>query len=250
MGQIERIVQKLKKQGRGYLAALVATLCFEFKHVLKSARVYFHGKRRKFQYHGLNPTTITKTQAAKNPILLLHGNYHNQSAWLELAQKIHKADPERPIYTLNMPVGYIVPKHYTLINRKIKSIQRQYERWGTIPPIHLIGHSMGGFLAQLIGLTRGTLKHLNGIRHDIGKIILLGSVFNEKQCKSFRPLQKNSEYKNRIYQIDGKYDLLVDKEVRQTSTILPQNFLEVPCGHLGLLHSNRVHNQIMKWLNE
>lgn len=97
------------------------------------------GETDTFHEYGLNPTELSESQKEYAPALLIHGNYHNQSAWLPLAKYLHDTSYPGPIFTVNLPSGPITDRDYEIINHKCAEIRRLTEI-----PIAMIGHSRGG----------------------------------------------------------------------------------------------------------
>ena len=116
---LSRLIGFFNNHGLNGACTVLGTLLLEPHHAFRAGLDYFTGKKREFHYYGLNPASLTPEQAIKNPILLLHGSLHNQSAWLKLAEKLQQT-ALGPIYTLNLPHGYIGSEDYVRLEQKAK----------------------------------------------------------------------------------------------------------------------------------
>lgn len=172
-----------------------------------------------FNFYNLNPTELKDEQLEKRPILLIHGNCHNQTAWLSLASGLEESDLG-PVFTVDLPSGSVTEKDYEIVNEKIAAIQALYNKH---VKIDVVGHSRGGY----IGYTLKSQHH----PEDIGKVIRLGSISNEKKHED-------------LYEITGEFDVLVTAK----SVLDKEHQMEVDTGHLGLMYSPEAHKQIIQWL--
>ncbi|MBS0626069.1 MAG: hypothetical protein JSS32_08475 [Verrucomicrobia bacterium] len=225
-------------------AAALGTLLIEPGPALRSGLSFPLTWKKQFVYHTLNPKKITLEQAQKRPILMIHGNYDRQTAYLPLAKKLKTADVG-PIYTISLPSGAITKTDYQLLSEKIAEIKAQYSEHGVDDPkIDLIGHSRGGHLAQSITwaeeLADGDRYYRRERAQDIGKVITLGSVLDQEEIDRYRKIDPN--FDDQTFEIVGKYDILV------TAPSLVKTGIAVDTGHLGILHSDTAHRQIIEWL--
>lgn len=107
------------------------------------------GMGKNLHKFGLNPTEITESQAKYQPVLLLHGNLHNQSAWLPLAEFLYHKKYQGPVFTVNLPSLEITEADYEIINNKVYEIMDLYARQNEFDvKITVIGHSRGALLAD------------------------------------------------------------------------------------------------------
>ncbi|PIS01339.1 MAG: hypothetical protein COT84_02825 [Chlamydiae bacterium CG10_big_fil_rev_8_21_14_0_10_35_9] len=231
-----------------YVAAMVTgTLLTEPVSALKAALLYPLGWKKNFNFIGMNPKSITKEQSEKRPILLLHGNLHNQSAWISFAKKLRKENLG-PVYTLNLPNHSFSSADKTLVEEKITEILKQYRKWNNQNvKIDVIGHSRGATVATCVGLKEDTWLFKEGCpsfylsevekRAEIGKVIKIGYPTTQWYID-------NVQITNHLYEIYGTRDVLAPK-----SSNLSQKF-EVNTGHLGLLYSSSVHNKAIEWLKD
>lgn len=225
-------------------SSILGTVLTEPVQGIKSGFNYPYNWKKHFNFYNLNPNSITEKQAEKRPLLLLHGDYHNQSAWLSFAEKI-KGSNLGPVYTVNLPNGNISINDYEIIHKKILLIKSQYKHHGQDNiKIDLIGHSRGGILAHRMAWT--TLNVDGEIywnrSDDIGKIIKIGSVLSQEEINHITRVDPN--FSHRLYEITGQYDALL----KDVSLCLPNHQVIVSRGHLGLLYSDYVHQLIMRWL--
>lgn len=217
------------------------TWIHEPKTNIKAALTFLLGVKKKFNFYNLNPI-ITESNAVKNPILLLHGNYHNQSAWLSLA-KILQKNNIGPVFTVNLHNGPVTEKDQWIVDEKVNSIKQQYYHLGRKDVrIHLVGHSRGALLAFLYSLDQDNNKKnvIQNWREDIGRIIRMGhpTTIEEKQILA-TPLL------NSLFDIVATRDKIV---TRESSLSDEQKFI-INCGHLELLYSKQAHQIVLNLLN-
>ena len=212
----ERDIFVMKR--RHFFARIVIMMLLEPFEVLKvSFRMpKGHGTLNKY---GLNPVQLTEIQAQYPPILCIHGNYHNQSAWLSLAKHFKKEQYPGPIYTLNLPSGYITPKDMELINQKIKFIMNSYKE-ANVPEdqfkLNLIGHSRG---------VNVILNYSDKNPSIINHTILIGSD---------RGISKTDPKKSYI---NGSYDASISKSSFEKTD--DRHFV-FDVGHIGLISEPNV----------
>lgn len=200
-------------------AMVIGTLLMEPLEAIRAAFSSFANLKKHFNFYEMNPTTISEEQSKKVPILLLHGNFHDQSAWLSLG-RILKKSGIGPVYTVNLPNGDITQKDFEIIQRKIDEIKTDYQRFNAPVNIDVIGHSRGGDIASSIS---------EGIR----KIIKIGSVLEQEPANP-----------NHIYEIIGRHDIL---ETRPSLCASDRQHI-INTGHLGLLYTRETHHTIIKFL--
>lgn len=221
---IQKFVEFLRKHKLRVLALILGTLLLEPWQAIK-AGFSFASWKKHFNFHEMNPKALTAEQLKQQPILLIHGNLHNQSAWLSLAKKL-KNNYLGPVYTVNLPSGRITHKDFEIIQRKIEQIKEQYKQ---DIKINIVGHSRGGNIARHLALTKT----------NIGKVITLGAAFTQDEINALDP-----QFRHRIFDITGSHDILVTNP-----SLLPlQNQATILTGHLGLLYSSKVHKHVIEWL--
>lgn len=250
--KISLFLEFLETKNCRFLSLALASYLSEPVASVKSSFYYLLGYLPIFRFFGLNPKKLTRAQATKNPILLLHGNYHNQSAFLFLAKKILKKNLG-PVFTINLHSGSLTEEDRLLIEEKILEIQREYARYRKKPTIDLVGHSRGAEMAFCIGMAKenwnidqGKINidtEKNAKNFAIGKVIRLGlstsPTFRKKIAK---------EYLKTIYEVDAAFDMICKKEER--SSQFHTHRYVASCGHLGLLQDKHVLEKVINWLAE
>jgi hypothetical protein len=240
---IKAFVKFLQKHNWFVTSLILGTLLTEVWQALKAAFFMPANWKKHFNFYNLNPTTLSETQAQKPPVLLLHGNFHDQTAWLSFAKKL-KESSLGPVYSVNFPSGKCTDKDYEILNKKVREIKAQYKQLGVDNiQINLVGHSRGGHLAYCYSWIRNEGEKAYWEKNkDIGKVIKIGSVLVQEDLDCIEKIDSTS--KDRLYEIRGEYDILDDKK-----SVLPSdNQRTVATGHLGLLYSPEVHHQVIDWL--
>lgn len=192
---IRKFVKFLQKYELFATSLVLGTLLTELWPAFKAAFIGAAYYRKDFNYYHMNPKILTQEELNKQPILLIHGNYHNQSAWISLAKKL-QLNYLGPVYTVNLPGGVITDKDYEILDEKMEEIKAQYKKSkaGHIK-IHVIGHSRGGFLASEMAWV--TLKKdQKGNRYwkrseDIGKIITIGHPVESDNIRFIQKVDAN-----------------------------------------------------------
>jgi hypothetical protein len=187
--------------------------------------------------YGLNPSKLTPAQAQYPALLCLHGNYHNQSAWLPLAKYLYNKKYPGPIFTLNLPAGSITQQDTKLINEKIESIKTCYRESNgneNSLKINLIGHSRGAHLVAYRNYYRFE-------ENSINKTILIGF----SPSTTLVEFHKKTPPTYPTYYINGRYDALLFFNTLPKDT---DGHL-VNTGHLGLLSHPETLEQCYSTLN-
>lgn len=247
---IKSFLDFLKNHDYRATRMIIAPYLLEPFSVFKASCLYPLGWKAKLQCFGLNPSKITLEQSRHKPLLLLHGNYHNQSAWLKLAHALQKVY-QGPLYTVNLHNGNLTEKDRPLIEAKIEEIKKQYKAYGKEDiEIDIIGHSRGATVAGLTALD-GSSWRINekgrvifdpdkiAWRSDIGNIIRIGSPTLEEELSLLDPYMRS-----KIFEIDGKDDC----DVEERSLLDQDHRVEIPCGHLTLLFASEVHAAVLQRL--
>ncbi len=193
----------------------------------------------------------------QQPILLIHGLYHNSSAWIEYRKCLTKANIG-PVFTINLGHPFSsINDHAKKVKLRVEEIQKITGR----KDIMLIGHSMGGVVASkfaiqwaqdgthvtdiiTIGspLKGSTLANYIGIGKEVQEM-RKGSAFikdlSEKICK---------QTDIKFFHIAAEMDELVPT----CSALLPENIkakrLNISnLGHVGLLYSKDVIDPIIDY---
>lgn len=240
---IGRLVDFLYRHQWHTLGMILGTLLQEPFQVLRAGFTLPANWKKKFSYHGLNPTNLTDAQQKKRPILLIHGNLHNQTAWIELSKKLQRTDLG-PVFTVNLPSGEVTEKDFEIVDKKIQEIKALYEKKGVSGiSVDLVGHSRGCYLAQQRAYTdKQNGNRIWSLRPDIGKVILIGTPLESPEINQIKRIDPN--YTSRIYEITGQCDVLV----REKSLLPANNHVDLKTGHLGLLYSRQMHERVIEVL--
>lgn len=139
-------------------------------------------------------------RAAGPHLVLIHGLYHNSSAWMLLRRRIRRAG-----FSLITDVNYSSFKHdfweiVEIIDQHIARLTDTEKKH-----VILIGHSLGGLMAKALVGTRDTGGKVSGIialgsPHQGSKLAVLG-------CG---PLARSIGYKGRVVQELGQQSSAVD----------------------------------------
>lgn len=225
------------------LGRTITAFCSEPIHSLRASIYYLLGCRKSFQFYGMNPSQISEDQAQQRAILLIHGNFHNQSAWLALAKALQNYDLG-PIYTVNLPPGPLTEKDREILNAKLQEIQSHYAAKGQVGTIDIVGHSRGSEVAFLAALEDRCYELYHGekrlssnlsFKPQIGKVLRVGTPTDAIEMRAL-----SQDLLDRIFEINAQNDCFIPQKS------LLQNGKETtfPTGHLGLLFSSQVHRQI------
>jgi triacylglycerol esterase/lipase EstA (alpha/beta hydrolase family) len=148
---------------------LVKAICSSYFSLLMTVALYPSVLFRRLRQPGIDPDCVAP------PIILVHGLYHNPSAWT-LYRRWLTAAGFSNIYLF----GYSSwnQDFFDLVKRLEELIVRVKERLPDRPPI-LIGHSLGGLLARACVQSTGESFHLSGVitlgtPHQGSKLAALG----------------------------------------------------------------------------
>ena len=193
-------------------------------------RMMLRGGSNNFHKHGANPQELTEAQAKMPPVLLLHGDQHDPTAFEPLLSNLRQKGYQGPVFTAfsppddeGMPILFLTEsKRQKPIIEEINKIDALYKQHGVLPfkgEAHIrsimIGHSSGADSAVLLEEQDSTL-HIK---------ILLGA------CKHSERIQSE------LYTyVDASPDLILnllpeDKDNKQPNG----EVITLPTGHLGLL---------------
>lgn len=252
--KIEEVYQQFVKAVMSFFSAIhlplvgkiMGAILGEPIVLLKTFLYYPFGMPNPCKYNNMNPETISERQAQKKPILLIHGNFHNPSAFFALVDKITRSDLG-PVYSVHLEHGGLKQADLERINDKITRIGEQYRQHGYEAKIDLIGHSRGAVLAFLTGISDREITeggtplfgHDNATNQAIGKVIRLGT----NTCSYYRD-NAPEQYLDQVYEVYGTRDALIDTP----SQADPSHQCSVNTGHFGVLYSNEAHSQIINWL--
>lgn len=226
----------------------------ELKALLLAICHFPFGCFKRCFFAGLNPRRLSKEEASHPALLLLHGDWHNQSGWLPLAWKL-KRHYKGAIFSINSNARWGRKR----IQAKLREIRQMAQKSGASLPIQiiLIGHSMGGILAAETLLASPPLEGLELIQAiSIGGRLqpkeypfykLNRHLFNRLERLKKRVKEKR-DLLTRLYSIGSEADWLVPPEATTLFQPPEQQCLLEGEGHLSLLYSERVHEQIFQWL--
>lgn len=211
---------------------------------VKSGFFYPFGWKENFNFYHLNPQRLTADQARQTPIILLHGNNDNQSAWISFAKKVNQVAMGQlgPLYTVNLPSGNITQKDFRIINQKLSEIKAQYQSQGVnLNFVDIVGHSRGGELIS--DILQANLNNSYHFDLNIRKAVIMGAVLRPDITETAR--RNLSGFGQRIYEINGRYDII---EVSLSSSLPANQRLELDIGHLELTFSDEAQQQAIAWL--
>lgn len=190
----------------------------------------------------------------KAPLLLIHGYLHDSSAWFFFKRALMKKYLG-PIYTLNLLRPFhSIEAHAEYVGKKIEEIQKETKAKKVI----LVGHSMGGLVAVTYAMRFKSFMDLHLI--TLGsplKGTYLAYIALGKNGKEMRP---GSDFLKELEKFLENSSLSIDHIGSMTDQIIvPQNsaFTNHPLarsyriddlGHMSLLFSSRVVDQIASWI--
>jgi pimeloyl-ACP methyl ester carboxylesterase len=186
------------------------------------------------------------------PILLIHGYINHGSVWFFQKRKLEKLGLG-PIYTVNLGNPLLSIETYA---EKVRSKAEAISRLTGHRDLILIGHSMGGVVASW---------YATHYPNQVTDLITIGSplagtyaayIGFGQAAKEMRPGSKlikelrnllEKEKKFRIYHIGSENDQLI---LPSQSAFLKGNPRKEMrgIGHVSLLYSNKVAEQIYDWL--
>ncbi len=204
-------------------------------------------------------TKIPATDIKAPPILLIHGYLHHQVAWFWFIRLLRKKQPVGPIYMINLfPAFSSIAKLAEQVKEKVEAIQSETDASQVI----LIGHSMGGLVASYFCEYLAKPK-------QVARIITLGSPFkgtwsaalaygqNGREMAPQSPflvelLDKIHHTAVPYFSVASKIDNLVIpwQSALINEDIPNHNLIFEDYGHLRLLFSPVVVNQIVEWIAE
>src|ERR1700722_825929 len=164
---IRSFVELLTRASLNLPAMVLGTFLSEPLQALRAGVLCPFGWMQAFHFHNLNPHEVAEEHKSLRPILLIHGDYHNQSAWLTLASFL-KRENIGPVYTVNLPNGPITDVDYRILNKKVDEIIKKHPQK---IQIDIVGHSRGGDIAYDFALQRP---------QDIRKVIKMGSILTQE----------------------------------------------------------------------
>ena len=205
-----------------------------------------------------NLNTNLNTNPKTPPILLIHGYLHNKTDWLWFHQQLQSIEGMGPVFTLNLsPLTNSIAEDAANVKKIIQQIKEDTGQ----DKIILIGHSRGGLVASFYAerlATPNTVVAVINIATPFSgtQTAVLGIINNVKELAPNAPFltelkEKIQHSKISYYYICSKLDNLVIPwysacpwQLRTSSN----TFILDDYGHLGLLLSSRVINQVVSWI--
>lgn len=203
----------------------------------------------------LNPKSVEGNP--QQPILLIHGLYHNSSAWIEYLRQFKDSDVG-PVFTINLGNPFSsLTTHAEEVQKMVAEIQKITGR----KDIMLVGHSMGGIVASKFALDFATEDTV------VTDIVTIGSPLKGTAIskyaglgKSVKEMHKGSNHtlelskkilmqsKIRFFHIASETDMLVPS----WTALFPENEgakrLSFPnLGHTALLYTKAVIDPIIDY---
>lgn len=243
---IRKLVVFIVKYKWMLIAGALGSLLTEPWASIKSGFLNLANLKKDFHFYNMNPLVLTEEQQKHNPILLLHGDYHNQTAWLSFAQNHKAKNLQQPLFTVNLPAGEMTHVDDEIIHRQIDKIKELYKKYNiNNVKIDIVGHSRGSDLSQRIAWT---VIDKDGKRNwkrseDIGKIVKIGGVLKKEEIVEIEKLEP--DFATRVLEISGKYDILEP----DPSSLKPNHWAIINCGHVELLFSREMHQRVFQWLS-
>lgn len=235
--RLKRFTDVLRKARLLPAAINLAALGGEtFLAVGAGIRMMLRGGSNDFHEYDANPSTLTEAQSKMPPVLLLHGDAHDPTAFEPLLADLRRRGYKGPVFTAysppdidGIPMLFLTePKRQKPIQEKIREIDALYLQHGVVPhagEAHIrciiVGHSSGADSAVLMeDEPAETTQNI---------MILLGA------CKhSTRPQRDLYTY------VDASPDLILHLLPEDKDNIEANGeVLTLPTGHLGLLSHSK-----------
>ncbi len=190
------------------------------------------------------------------PILMLNGYLSFGSMWIFHKRKLAKAGLG-PIYTMNIGSYRSITIYAQHVKAKLQEIQKETGRKDII----LIGHSKGGLVSAFFATSLS-----EEIGADVTDIITIGSPLAGTPIAHFalgrdaKEMKLDSEFhvvlrnqinqcvRTRFYHIGSELDTIVPYKSALIGEKPEQQLFIKDTGHVALLFSSRVSDQICKWL--
>jgi len=232
----EKPIQKLHSVAMEFNSGVVAAGLFPFTHIPK--------------YHR------PKGALAGRPILLVNGYLSFGSTWQYIRSELVK-NGFGPVYTMNIGSGQSIERYAADVQQKAKEIQKHTGRNDLI----LIGHSKGGLVSSFFAA-----EHAKASGTEVTDIITIGSPLAGTPVayigigKDAHEMRLESEFHRKLrYQISRLHSIRFFHVASETDEIVPhtsaligkvasQQLLLKDTGHLSLVFSSRVADQISHWL--
>lgn len=190
------------------------------------------------------------------PILMLNGYLSFGSTWHYQRQKLVDAG-FGPIYTMNVGTGKSIKTYAKQVQQKVQEIQKETGR----DDLDLVGHSKGGlvgsyFATHLSLETKTKVIHVVTIASPLKgtKVAHVGPGYDAGEMRMDSPFhaelrQKIQEHPEiRFFHIGSKADAVVPASSAVIGEDPSRQMVLEDMGHLGLVFSSRVADQVCTWL--
>jgi predicted alpha/beta hydrolase family esterase len=196
----------------------------------------------------LNPK---KSQSNKTPIVLVHGYFHNSSAWFYQLEKLRQ-QTDADIYTINLKnICGTIQQHAEHLQREIKKIESITGR----SDVFLAGHSMGGDVISYYA-TKLAKKNTVKTAVTIASPIEGTKIARAAVGKSAREMEFESKFSKDLTQSIRKSNTpfvhmgsVTDLMIRPMKSTMPTHsnatYVEFDCGHTTFLFSHKVTDTIL-----
>lgn len=219
------ILKKMDRWGYNKASRAIASLLIEPLAVIKSAWRW-------------NQVIMTGGARVDRAYLLIHGNHHNPSAWVEFSKGALNA----ALFTVHLPSGPITEVDVRLIEEKIEEIQKKV---GDVP-IDLVGHSRGAIVAFLAALQKGCFEftekgEIEFARHlffkgEVSRLIGIAHPYSPNLLAALDPADQK-----KVFEIVAERDVLV---LDQSHLPSHQKF-HSKAGHVGVLYDKEAINWVL-----
>ncbi len=190
------------------------------------------------------------------PILLVNGYLSFGSTWHYQRQRLIE-EGFGPIYTMNIGSGKSIKTYAEHVRDRVKEIQKETGRYDLI----LVGHSKGGLVSSYF-----TNYLAREIQSEVTDVVTIGSPLAGTNLAYFGPGHDAAEMRTdspfhkelrrridrniatRFFHIASSTDEVVPSSSALIGTDPSRQLLLKDTGHLGLVYSSRVANQISQWL--
>lgn len=189
------------------------------------------------------------------PILMVHGYVSFGAIWHDLREKMVEKG-FGPIYTMNVGSGNSIKSYAKDIEARVEEIQKETGRKDLV----LIGHSKGGLVSSYFA------THADQTKTTVTDVITIGSPLAGtpmahygigRDAYEMRPEHKfHDELRQKIKEsahirfshIASEQDDIVPFSSAFFSENRARHFAVKDMGHLGLVFSSRVADQVCTWL--
>jgi len=245
---IKRIVEMTAGSNYRPIGLILGTIMLDLIPAITAASRRILYQKNPVDY-GLN--AIKQEHQGHAPVILLHGR---MGKWTDLAPlAFHLQKAHFSVFVMDLEESSCPSEtDRKRINEQIECIQRLYQQTfnQSCPAIDLVGHSLGGDMALYTSFTSecsfiedreketlGDLKIHEGYQPEsnplVGRVITLGMPSNAIELAWAKAAGKA----HLIFNVTAKYDVIMGKKECALAKELPDQVIEVPSGHLGMLNS-------------